>query len=667
MQISTRNITHYSSSDNLSGISLQELQSNRNQGQPLTASDKVSLSQSNTLPEVSGAGTIIEPSLIIRNIWDALKAGKNAGEHKELFRQISHSLTDEGELQIEYHKFAAGLSKKDLGNFLKALKSDPDNLTDIMDTASRLSKDALSPYLEAAALAKGNFDEFNEHVNKMLDQERTSSSAFQYTYLSAAVKTGPEIIQFIHAVDNMSDVSLNKLSDFINNEIAGDDRDNFIEFFSFANHDELNTLMDTAKGMNKKNKRNLMVAASWAQNHTDTFIKHISKKQNLTDFLAIAARSEKKLGTFMDLADTLDLKAIGTLSVVDTANFLNAASKPNVRSDELTRIGLQMEGEDKSYLFYAAANSDIDPDVLLSTVEELTGTELSNFLFKTANQKENGQDKAIYMKGLLTKEQYNHFQDTASGLDKGQIVDLVEMTNEFSGQIRSDLLEAGAAADQAAGEFVSMFKTMSGETQKSYLTVAMQLDGELQENFVQASVKTRGNLSEFVQITQELIDYSMEWYGGMAPVHNFLSVAKEANPNDLNGFILLMGQLDEKQKPAFLSTAANSSLGLTELLQLGNSALSLDVDRFVDIFSYSNFNGATSKLSSGDYRNIISLAGQSNDSDWNHFLYASNHFNIPPSQLVSIIENASSFGPAKFDYNFFDNISRSVSTISTAV
>lgn len=676
MKITAQEIAFYSpNSSILSRVKLQSTPSTPNSSQRFAALDKVSLSRESSSPEASLGVNIDEfASSITRNFWKADDASKNAGDHRDTFWQVSNSLKDEGELQIAYHEFAAGLSKKDLKHFLTALKTDPKNLSTIMKTAARLSDEALSPFLEAASLVEGDFDEFNQHVNQMLDQKGTSSSAFQYTYLSAAVKTDSQIMQFIEDTGKMSEGDLKKLTKFINSELPGDDRDNFIEFFSFANRKDLNTLIDVTTGLNGKDKKNLLAAASWAENYTQAFMEHIGKGKDITDFLAVAAHSGKKLGTFLQLADNLDLQAISSLSLVNTANFLDAAAKPNARIQKLTQVGAQLEGEDKSYFFYAAAHDKVNQNDLLTKVQELTGTELSDFLIQTANQDEAHPDQAVYMKGLLTEAEYNDFQNTAKEVPHDMLIDLVEMTNGFTGQLRSNFLKAGAASDQAAGEFISMLGNLSQEQQKSYLDVAMELDGERQKNFVQTSVKTKGQLSEFVQITKDLLKASTKILGSMRPLDSFLSVAQDANSQDLLDFIHLVGQLDETQKPGFLFTAQVTSLDLSELIQLGSSALSLETDRFNDIFNFHKFNHFQEKynptgnnLSSDDYKSLIGLAGQLDDIEWKHIQLIKNSYKISLSQLASIVEDSDFFGPEKYDYDFFKDIGISDGTVEIVV
>ncbi len=676
MKITAQEIAFYSpNSDILSRVESQRTPSTPNSSQAFAALDKVSLSRESS-PAGTSRGVNIDEfaTMITRNFWKAQDVDKNAGEHRELFWQISNSLMDEGDLQIAFHDFAASLSKKDLKHFLSVLKKNPENLSNIMDTASRLSKKALIPFLEAASLAGSDFDEFNQHVNQLLDQKGTSSSAFQYTYLSAVVKTGPQTMEFIENSNKMSEQEWKKLATFINREISGDDRENFIEFFSFASQENLDTLIDVASGLNKKDKSNLLAAASWAENHTETFMGSVTKNKGKSEFFTVAAHSEKRLGTFLQLANQLDLKVTSSFSAVDTANFLDAAKKSNDHIRKLTQVSEQMEGEDKSYLLYAAANANVDLDNFLAKALELTETERSNFLIETTYQDEDPLDQAVYMKSLLTEGEYNDFQNTTKGLQKDMLGQLVEMTSKFTGQLRSDFLEAGAASDQAAGDFILMFGDLSETDQKSYLNVAMELTGERQKKFVQTSVRTMGSLSKFVEITRELLDHSTKHMGSMRPLDNFLSLAQGATSNDLLDFVHLVDQLDDKQRRGFLNTATKSTIELSEMVKLVKSALHLKPERFNDIFNFNTFNHydkkynpSGTKVSINDYKSLIGLAGQLKDSEWTNFKGIQNQFKISLSELTFMAKNVESFEPEKYGHDYFISIGVSDGTTDIVV
>ena len=95
-------------------------------------------------------------------------ASHRAGGHSDFFKESTSALWNNDSLQYAYHKFGSSLSNKDLDNFLTAMEENPDNLTHFLDIASRLSDEALSPFLEGATLARGDVDEFLASVDKLL-------------------------------------------------------------------------------------------------------------------------------------------------------------------------------------------------------------------------------------------------------------------------------------------------------------------------------------------------------------------------------------------------------------------------------------------------------------------------------------------------------------------
>lgn len=83
-----------------------------------------------------------------------------------------------------------------------------------MDIALMLSAGALSPFLEGAALAGSDVDEFLASVNDLLAGENGNSSAFQYAIMAAGVSTGRDIMDFVCGVGDMSDQTLDSLAGF---------------------------------------------------------------------------------------------------------------------------------------------------------------------------------------------------------------------------------------------------------------------------------------------------------------------------------------------------------------------------------------------------------------------------------------------------------------------
>ncbi len=70
---------------------------------------------------------------------------------------------------------------------------------------------------------------------------------------------------------------------------------------------------------------------------------------------------------------------------------------------------------------------------------------------------------------------------------------------------------------------------------------------------------TGTELSDFVQITSDLLKASTKAMASIGHLDYFLYVAQDANSKDLLDFIHLVDQLDETQKPGFLFTAQKNN------------------------------------------------------------------------------------------------------------
>lgn len=213
------------------------------------------------------------------------------------------------------------------------------------------------------------------------------------------------------------------------------------------------------------------------------------------------------------------------------------------------------------------------------------------------------------MTAVLDGEAYDNFRHIAGRLQGNGINALTEITNELSGQRRSDFLQAGATSGEAANEFLTMFGAMSSETRSNYLDVSSRLDPGHREQFVQASVNAGGKLDDFIRLTGELMTEASEsvYIDRKDVLDDFLSLAGKAGPDDMEGLIGFIDKLDDNQRAAFLKIGDRSGLDVGDLTRLGTAALSLG-DRFSDIFGSTNLVAENTNLSVKDYQELINAA-----------------------------------------------------------
>lgn len=307
-----------------------------NAASPPPKRDTISLNRESGESQAGGYGDERGLTTDLRRVDLFIKAVSKAGDHKGFFSSLAHSLRDDGDLQVAFHEFSAGLSAEDLDSFLTALEKDPDSLKQFMGLASRLSGEALSPFLEGAALAGEDVDGYLESVSRVLDGETGESFSFQYTFLAAGVEQGNDIMAFINRLEKMSLETLEAVARFADDELGNpygrnEEMNLFAAVFGSANEKNLQDLTALATGLADEDQTHLLKAASGADNgELDRLLQQAERYAGgdgaaLSDYLAVASDAEGRLDTFMALADSLDLSAIREFSVVDTANLLDAA------------------------------------------------------------------------------------------------------------------------------------------------------------------------------------------------------------------------------------------------------------------------------------------------------------------------------------------------------
>jgi len=297
-------------------------------------------------------------------------------------------------------------------------------------------------------------------------------------------------------------------------------------------------------------------------------------------------------------------------------------------------------------------------ETLAENVHSLSEQDLSDYLLKQANGGAGAIDDTIFMTAVLTSEEYADFKSTAAHLEAQGLATLMETTDVLSGQRRSQFLQAGAASQDSATEFLAMFNSQSSATRADYLDTSSRLKGENLDNFVRASVNAGGELGNFIEITNELMaeiaylpDSNVEIQ--TSTLQMFLSLSEEADSKDLQGFINLLGKLDTDPgttgienyydntkginglRASFIQVAYKSGLELGDLNRLGNDTLTLGEERFQDIFGMDNLVAKNTNLSVKDYENLIRSAKIQDGTTWGDTRFSTFYRDYPEiDQLV---------------------------------
>lgn len=262
------------------------------------------------------------------------------------------------------------------------------------------------------------------------------------------------------------------------------------------------------------------------------------------------------------------------------------------------------------------------------------------------------------MTAVLTLGEYADFKSTADHFAGQGLATLMETTDDLSGQGRSQFLQAGAASQDSATEFLAMFNSLASTIRADYLDTSSQLKGENLDNFVQASVNAKGELGNFIEITNELIA-EIEYFPKSnieiqkSTLQMFLSLSKESHAQNLQGFISLLGKLDTDPgitgfenywnntkyinglRSGFIQVAYESGLEQSDLNRLGNQALTLGQERFQDIFGMVNLVAGNTNLSVTDYETLIKAAKTQDDATWGETSFSTFYRDYPGiDQLV---------------------------------
>ncbi len=515
--------------------------------------------------------------------WENFSTGAiKAGDDIDLFLLTANKIFgrsggSEKDLS-EFLEFSANLSKDNLNNFLHSSDDNFGEMFKTMEIASMLRQDddALSAYLETANLSDKNLDKLNTPLHRLIQKTGTAGLS---GYLSAAAKAGNNVVDFVTATHGMKNATRDKIAVFVNQQLENEDLDNFVQFASFANEKSINEVIDFAQSLSGKEKSDFLKSISMAKGQVDQFMRTLGqfasdRPDDLSNFLTTAANAEKQLGAFLDVAESVDLKFTSSLSLVDTINFLEASKVPGTVMDDLTRIGRDLTGEDKSLFFYAAVKTKMTPDQFFNEVEGLNEEEKSVFLLKTANEGKETQDSNIYMKGVLSDTAYRNFKTAASHLEGYKAKRLEDAVLDLSPQDRVGFLEAATVAEEDTESFVFLFQnTLSYEAQKGFLDVSSDLSPEKKNVFVRNMVKAEGKAEKFIGFLQNFKED--DFTGHM--VDNFLLTADQTkNSIGLENLIDFSEKLTKGQKETFLLIASQQKFGhdLPGLINMGEGILS---------------------------------------------------------------------------------------------
>ena len=512
-------------------------------------------------------------------ITGALKAGEDFDTFiltaEKLFGESGGSEKD----LSRFLEFSAGLSDKNLDHFLHASDKNFQEISALMKNASMLrqDEDGFNAYLQAARLSGRNLDRLNRSLENIIEAEQGSGELGRY--LSAAVKSGTQILDFVSATHGMDPETRARISGFMNQESEQSNLDNFVEFTSFANEEAISKVLDMTETLSDSGKSDLLKAAAMSKGHTNKFIERLttiedSDPEALIDFITVSARAEKKIGLVLELSGELDFKFMSGLSVPDTANYLEAAQSAGTSLEEFTRMADQMEDKDKSLFLYAARARENDFNLFLgeTSVAEALGNR-SEFLLKAANQGETDPDDPfIYMKGILSHAGYEDFKKAASYLEGHEARHFADTVSNLETRDRTGFLSAARAAGEDVSGFVSLFEhSLSAGEKKDFLEVtsgiALSKKGALVRNMLKAG---SGSAGSFVRLAKKVKedDFSGHMFD------NFLLAANHTKDRaEMQKFINYSETLDKAHKEVFFYAAAKprNSNKISEMIAFGES------------------------------------------------------------------------------------------------
>ena len=522
----------------------------------------------------------------------------NSGDNIDVFMETASSLfsvQENGaediilgsEAQLEsFLDFTAQLSEDELSHFLTALEESPDELESTLEIASQMGKKAMSSYLEAASFAGKELKQFNTLVSETMSEQDDPEHLKRW--LTAAAESGKQVMAFTVATANLSEDTRHRVSNQIVGRLEAGDENNFIRFIQTAEEKEVNALLDISERLNSDDMENLMKAASEAQNQTGKFIESLTKvsenrPKQMSDFLATASRSGSEMTTFLEMTSTLDLEFTGSLSHVDTVNYLKAVDDAKSADErrKITEQGSKMSTQEdlSNFLYAASTQQPSEREAFLSRVETLIHrSELSQFIAERANQGNEENEPGVYMKGMLSEDEYVDFQATmaSSPSDKTLLNELIDLTDSLDKDARSGFLEAISSAGDEALEFTALFDRLSYDDKYDFLEITSELNDETQGKFIHEALRTDGTISKFIDVSNRVQENAQTAFV-FTDFLSALSNAKDATEHE--ALVDFVDTLGPGQQRSFLSVAGLPGRDLEVLLKLGEKALIAENER----------------------------------------------------------------------------------------
>lgn len=505
--------------------------------------------------------------------WNNLAtAAVNAGEKVDVLLDAAAEYGRQGksinELS-EFLSFTADLSTEGLKNFLSAIEDNPGKAEQIIKMAGQLESGLTGVYLKTANLNQDDLEDLNAELIRIIKSDGEDSDLS--SYFSLAVKAQDKGLDLLEAFGQMRESTRDLVSSFGNTRVADQNLENFISFASFAGETAITKILDQSETLEDNDLQNLIKAASHAQGRMNDFLSALdrfSQKQTKTfsHFLTSAAKAEQATPTLLDNLEKVDFQFAATLSTVDTVNYIDAVDNADDDAHRLTKLGTNLEGRDRSLLFYAAGQTQGDVGDLLEQVATLTGSERSEFLLQSANQKNKGaSDEDIYLKGILSDSTFRDYQATRANLKSWQAVGLTQTIENMDAQSRDAFLEASAAAGDTAQSFLNLFDQLSSQNRNTILEISHNLETEERAQFVKGAVKAGEDVQDFLTLTQRIMD---EDDSGQV-MSDFLDAAEAASPSQTKDLVDFVSSLNKGERKSFLSAVTNTNYSLSQLLETG--------------------------------------------------------------------------------------------------
>lgn len=520
--------------------------------------------------------------------WEKFyNAALSSGDFIEMFFLATQDLYDfsneSEEFITGFFDLTASLSDEGLSDLFSIYKKSPGDMMQTITTALELEESEIgfTSYLAAANNAGKDISAFNAVINNRIGQ-KIEKETFG-SFLDAAANAGTGVMAFVEFSENLNTKDLKQVSDFLSG-LNGADLDNFLQLAEKSKEtgdiDTLLDMVDLSQFLSLESRSHLLESALHTRDNGARLVSTAERLGESTghsavsNFLSTAANAEDEVGVLIDQASRIDLNFTSTLSKADTIHFLQAARFGGPVLDALAETADGLNGEEKHLFMYAAAKTGNKEDLraLVKNVGNLKGEDLSQFLLKSANKGQGTLDDTIYMKSVLSDEDYAIFKQVASRISGTVKEQFKEITLDLSDSDRSEFMLAARDAEEDTASFISMFDMLDYESRKTLLEISSHLDagdGMFRKDFIK-NITNSTNPAGYLSVMREKLDNDPSEF----------DLRAMSFKSQIEGITSILERVDDGQKNAFMFAAATSDEFFGMLSFYGKKLLDNEPDNF---------------------------------------------------------------------------------------